>query len=290
MEKKEVQKVIETIIRYRYLQYAIIAAFLASIVCGVIGVIIVEKKLVMMSGGIAHTSYGGVGLGYLLGFEPILGAFIVSILAALGIGFIKNKSTGFSDVVIGLFWSLGMSLGILFIGLMPGYPPNVTTYLFGNILSVTTFDLLLMVGLTLIVLLTVIIFYQDWKAHLLDQEFTKILGKKTKLLENALLILIALTVVVLIRVVGIVLVIALLTAPAATSALVSKKLSLRMLFSVLFGLVYTLIGLWISYIIDVASGAVIVFVSIFSYIAIYFITSLIRKRKSLSTLKGDSRV
>jgi len=281
---------IETILSYRYLQYAIIAAFLSSIVCGLIGVIIVEKKLVMMSGGIAHTSYGGVGLGYLLGFEPILGAFIVSILAALGIGIIKNKSTGFSDVVIGLFWSLGMSLGILFIGLMPGYPPNVTTYLFGNILSVTTFDLILMIALTVIVLLTVIVFYQDWKAHLLDQEFTKILGKRTKLLENALLILIALTVVVLIRVVGIVLVIALLTAPAATSALVTKKLSLRMLYSVLFGLVYTLFGLWVSYLIDVASGAVIVFVSISSYIVIFLISSLIRKRKSFSTLKGDSKI
>ncbi|MDD3122962.1 MAG: metal ABC transporter permease [Candidatus Izemoplasmatales bacterium] len=276
---------IEAILNYRFLQYAIIAALLSSIVCGLIGVIIVEKKLVMMSGGIAHTSYGGVGLGYLLGFEPILGAFIFSILAALGIGFIKNKSTGFSDVVIGLFWSLGMSLGILFIGLMPGYPPNVTTYLFGNILSVTSFDLILMVILTVVVLLVITIFYQDWKAHLFDQEFTKILGKKTKLLENALLILIALTVVVLIRVVGIVLVIALLTAPAATASLITKKLSLRMTYSIGFGLIFSLVGLWISYVVDIASGAVIVFFSILCYVSVYLIVRMIKKRKSILSLK-----
>jgi len=276
---------IEALLHYRFLQYAIIAAFLSSIVCGLIGVIIVEKKLVMMSGGIAHTSYGGVGLGYLLGFEPILGAFIFSIIAALGIGVLKNKSTGFSDIVIGLFWSLGMGLGILFIGLMPGYPPSVTTYLFGNILSVTSFDLILMIILTIIVVLTILLFYQDWKAHLFDQEFTKILGKRTYLLENILLILIALTVVVLIRVVGIVLVIALLTAPAASSALVTKKLSQRMIYSILFSLFFTLSGLTISYFTEVASGAVIVLVSVLSYAFTYLLTYFVRIKKSKKVLK-----
>ena len=118
-----------SILNYQFIQNAIFAGILASIVCGIIGVIIVEKKLVMMSGGIAHTSYGGIGLGYLLGFEPIYGAFFVSILAALGIGYIKRNGSTRSDVIIGLFWSLGMALGILFISLMPGYPPDLSSYL-----------------------------------------------------------------------------------------------------------------------------------------------------------------
>jgi len=272
----------EVILTYRFIQYAILSAFLSSIVCGLIGVIIVEKKLVMMSGGIAHTSYGGVGLGYLLGFEPLVGAFIFSILAALGIGFIKNKSTGFSDIVIGLFWSLGMSLGILFIGLMPAYPPNVSSYLFGNILSVTTLNLWLMLILTVIVVSVILFFYQDFKSHLFDPEFNSILGKRTKVIENILLILIALTVVVLIRVVGIVLVIALLTAPAATASLFTKKLAARMGVSILFGLAYTLVGLFISYKINVASGAVIVFVSVFSYAALYLIQRFQLKRHRMT--------
>jgi len=121
------------LLQYEYLQKAVLASIFASIVCGVIGVIIIEKKLVMMSGGIAHTAYGGVGLGYMLGFEPIIGAFIFAVAAAFGIGVIKRRAGGNSDVVIGLFWSLGMALGILFIALTPGYPPDLSSYLFGSI-------------------------------------------------------------------------------------------------------------------------------------------------------------
>ena len=134
---------LESLFKYQFLQNAVAAALLASVACGIIGVLIIEKKLVMMSGGIAHTSYGGVGLGYLLGFEPLLGAFAFSILAAFGIGFLKQKGGARSDVVMGLLWSLGMALGILFIALRPGYPPDLNSYLFGNILSVTKSDLLL---------------------------------------------------------------------------------------------------------------------------------------------------
>jgi len=270
-----------SIFAYRFMQYALISAFLASMVCGVVGVIIVEKKLVMMTGGIAHTSYGGVGLGYLLGFEPILGAFLFAVAAALGIGTIKNRNSGMSDIVIALFWALGMALGIFFIGLMPGYPPTITTYLFGNILSVTTFDLILMGVLTIVVLFLIVVFFQDWKAYLFDPDFTKLSGKRVGLLENTLLILIALSVVVLIRVVGIVLVIALLTAPAAPARLVSRKLTARMGWSILFSLIYSVAGLLISTGIEIASGAVIVFFSIFSYVVVYAVVAWRKRRKAV---------
>lgn len=259
---------LRAIMEYQFLQYAIIAAFLSSIVGGLVSVVIVEKKLVMMTGGVAHTSYGGVGLGYLLGFEPILGAFFFAVIAAIGIGFIKNRLTGIKDIVIAMFWSLGMALGVLFITMKPGYPPELTSYLFGNILSVTRFDLSLMAILTVIVVLVFFIFYQDWKAHLFDQEFTKIIGKKTGLLENVLLILLAITVVVLIRVVGIILVIALLSVPAATASLLTGKLHKRIIFSMGFSLIFVLLGLIISYYTDYSSGAVIVFVAITMYIII----------------------
>lgn len=261
---------IEAILKYQFMQYAIIASVLAAIVSGLIGVIIVEKKLIMMTGGIAHTSYGGVGLGYLLGFEPLLGAFIFSIMAALGIGVINNKVTGIKDVVTAIFWSLGMSLGILFIGLMPGYPPDVTSYLFGNILSVTTFNLILILVITVIVASIIFIFYLDWQAHLFDPEFAKIRGKRTKLMENLLLILIALTVVVLIRVVGIILVIALLSIPAATASLLTKKLHNRMLLAILFGLLFMWVGIVISYFTNLSSGAIIVVFAFLVYLGVWF--------------------
>ncbi|MFA5659496.1 MAG: metal ABC transporter permease, partial [Oscillospiraceae bacterium] len=194
---------LSSLFKYQYLQNAVIAGILACIVCGIIGVIIVEKSLVMMSGGIAHTSYGGVGLGYLLGIEPIIGAFAFSLCAALGIGVIKRKGKARSETVISLFWSLGMALGILFIGLTPGYPPDLTSYLFGNILAVTKSDIMLMFSLTVVVILIITLFFNSWKAYLFDEEFSQITGIKTALLEYILLSLIAMTIVVLIKVVGI---------------------------------------------------------------------------------------
>ncbi|QNK39927.1 metal ABC transporter permease [Caproicibacter fermentans] len=273
---------IKALFEYQFLQNAFISGILASIVCGLIGVIVIEKKLVMMSGGIAHTAYGGVGLGYLMGFEPIIGAFIFSICAAIGIGYIKRKSGTSSDVIIGLFWSLGMALGILFIGFMPGYPPDLSSYLFGSILSVTKSDLYLIIILTCIVTLVVVILYNDWTAYFFDEEFASIIGIKTAFLEYLLLILIAMTVVVLIRVVGIILVLALITAPAATAGILTSNLKKRMVFSILLGSAFCFAGLWISYELNIASGASIVILSVICYFIFYMAntihTRLKRKR------------
>lgn len=260
---------IEALLKYQFLQNALFSGILASVVCGIIGVVIVEKKLVMMSGGIAHTAYGGVGLGYLMGFEPIIGAFLFSICAALGVGYIKRKGGVRSDVVIGLFWSLGMALGILFIALMPGYPPDLSSYLFGSILSVTKTNLYLMIILTFIVTLVIVILYNDWKAYLFDEEFATIIGIKTAFLEYLLLVLVAMTVVVLIRVVGIILVLALLTAPAATAGMLTSNLKNRMIYSILIGNVFCMSGLWISYELNIASGATIVILSVLCYLLTY---------------------
>jgi len=278
---------VKALFEYQFLQNALLAGILASIVCGIIGVIIVEKKLVMMSGGIAHTSYGGVGLGYLLGFEPIIGAFLFSICAALGIGYIKRKGGVRSDVIIGLFWSLGMALGILFIALMPGYPPDLSSYLFGSILSVTKSDIYLMVCLTLIVTLVIVALFNNWKAYLFDEEFASIIGIKTAFLEYLLLVLIAMTVVVLIRVVGIILVLALLTAPAATAGMLTSNLKSRMIYSVLFGSIFCIAGLWISYEMNIASGAVIVILSVICYLLSYTARLIYMKLKRKKIAKAN---
>lgn len=273
---------IHALLEYQFMQNAFMASLLASIVCGVIGVIVVEKKLVMLSGGIAHTAYGGVGLGYLLGFEPIIGAFLFSITAAVGIGAIKRKGGVQADIIIGLFWSLGMALGIVFIAMMPGYPPDLNSYLFGNILSVTQADLYLMILLTLPVLFIILSLFNVWKAYLFDEEFASIIGIKTAFLEYVLLILVAMTVVVLIRVAGIILVLALLTAPAAMASFFSKKLKNRMLLAVLFGAFFCISGLWISYELNIASGACIIIISVASYFFAYAIRAIRIKMKRKS--------
>ncbi|NLO49262.1 MAG: metal ABC transporter permease [Clostridiales bacterium] len=277
---------IDALLHYRFLQNALFACILASIVCGIIGVIIVEKKLVMMSGGIAHTSYGGVGLGYLMGFTPIIGAFIFSVCAALGIGYIKRKGGNRSDLIIALFWSLGMALGILFIAMMPGYPPDMGSYLFGSILSVTKSDLSLMICLTVIVTLVVFIFYQNWKAYLFDDEFASIIGMKTAVMEYALLVLTAMTVVVLIKVVGIILVLALLAAPAAAAAALTSNLKNRIIYSIIFGTVFCFAGLWISYELNIASGAAIVTLSVACCMILYTAKAICEKIKKRMITAG----
>ena len=129
---------IEALFSYTFIRNALMSAILASIVCGIIGTIITQKRLVSMSGGIAHASFGGIGLGYLLGIEPIIGGLIFSTLASLGISTIKRRTNTNADTLIGMFWSVGMALGILFIALTPGYPPDMTSYLFGDILTVSS--------------------------------------------------------------------------------------------------------------------------------------------------------
>ena len=264
---------------YQFVQHAVLASILASIVCGIIGVIIIEKKLVMLSGGIAHTAYGGVGLGYLLGFEPIMGAFLISLCAAVCIAWIKQKGETSSEVLIGLFWPLGMALGILFIALMPGYPPDLSSYLFGSLLSITKSNLYLIAGITFIVLLLVLSLFDYWKAYLFDDEFAKVLGIATLWLDYLLLILVAMAVVVLIRVVGIILVLALLTAPPAIAGLFTKSLGARMAASVLIGAIVCLAGLMISYTLNIPSGAAIVILSVSAYLMTYFLISMISRRK-----------
>ncbi|MBR7133579.1 MAG: metal ABC transporter permease [Clostridia bacterium] len=256
---------LNAILEYSFLQNAILAGLLSSIICGVIGVIIVEKKLLMMGGGIAHTAYGGVGLGYLLGFEPVLGAGAFSVAAALLIGFIRRKNSGYTDVIISLLWSLGMALGIAFVGLMPGYPPDINSYLFGNILSVTKGDIYIILSITAVVLFSIMAFFNDWKAFLFDSRFSEIAGLKTNFLEYFLLVTVALSVVALIRVVGIILAIALLSAPAACAGLLVKSLKNRMVVASVLSFVFCFAGLSVSYYLSIPSGAAIVFVAVLTY-------------------------
>lgn len=266
------------IFEYTYLQHAFLACLLSSIVCGIIGIIIIEKKLVMMSGGIAHTAYGGVGLGYLLNIEPIIGAFVFAVASALGIGYVKRKGGSKTDVVIGLLWSFGMACGIFFIGMRKGYAPDIDSYLFGNILSVSTLDLYLMLALSVVIAFIIIALFSHWKTYLFDEEFATVTGVNTAFLEYLLLILVAMTVVVLIRSVGIILVMALLTAPAATASLFTKKLKNRIFYAILISLLFTVSGLIISYYCNIQSGATIVFVSVISYFIVYEVHSFLKKR------------
>jgi zinc transport system permease protein len=267
-----------SIFSYQFMQNAIIASLMVSLICGVMGVMIVEKKLTMMTGGIAHTSYGGVGLGYLLGFEPLIGAFGISILAAIAIAFIKRRGKTRIDVATGLFWSFGMALGVLFISLMPGYPPDLGSYLFGNMLSITRSDLMLMASMTFLVSLSVAGLYNYWKAYMFDEEYLAVIGVKTAVFDYLFMVLVAVSTVVLIRVTGIVLVLALITAPVASAELFTRSLKTRIAFSIISSAAFCLTGLLISVWLDISAGSSIVVVAVLSYAIMYFIAASVLKR------------
>ena len=243
------------------MQNALIAGLLASVACGIIGVYVVVKRVVFISGGIAHASFGGIGLGYLLGINPVLGAVFFTITSALGIGLVTKRTKLPEDTAIGILWAMGMALGIIFINLAPGYAPDLFSYLFGNILTVPAFDLTLMLILDAVIITVVLLLYKEFLLLSFDEEFSTVVGVPTERLYLLLLCLIALTVVVLIRVVGIILVIALLTIPAALARQFTHNLKKMMLLSILAGIVFTFSGLWLSYLLDLASGATIILVS-----------------------------
>jgi len=266
---------IEAILNYQFMQNALLTAIMASVVCGIIGTIVVEKKLVMMSGGIAHTAFGGIGLGYWLGFEPILGALIFSAGSSVLITTIKRKTNTNTDTLIGILWSTGMALGILFIYLSPGYPPDMASYLFGDILTVTRFDMVIILGLVLFTVFVIVAFFSRWLSYLFDDEFSYVIGMNTCFMDYFMFLLIALSIVVLIRVVGIILVIALLTTPTAIAKRFTYNLKKLMILSSLIGMAISLTGLWLSFYLNIPSGAMIILL----LTASFFLSALKKKRK-----------
>ncbi len=248
-------------LQFEFMQNALLAGLLASVACGIVGVFVVIKRVVFISGGIAHASFGGIGLGYLAGINPVLGAMAFTIISALGIGLVTRKTRLPEDTAIGILWAMGMALGIIFIGLAPGYAPDLFSYLFGNILTVPDFDLLLMAALDGVIILLVMLLYRELLYLSFDEEFSAVSGMPTGALYLLLLCLVALTVVVLIRVVGIILVIALLTIPATLARQFTHNLKKMMLLAILAGFILTFSGLWLSYLLDLASGATIILVS-----------------------------
>ncbi len=243
---------------YPLLKYQILVAVLASVAAGIIGTFVVVKRISMISGGIAHTVLGGMGLAAFLGIAPMLGAVVAAVLAAVLIGLVSLKAGEYEDRLISAMWSVGMAVGVVFIHLTPGYATNLLSYLFGNILLVSKNDVLLMLALDAVIILCVTALFKALTAVCFDEEQARLKGLPVELLYLALLVLTALCVVMLVRVVGIVMVIALLTLPAAISGQWTHSLRSMMAAAVVCSLFFTLAGLAIAYPTNLPAGATIV--------------------------------
>ncbi len=266
-------------LEYEFIRNALIAALLSSVACGIIGTFVVVKKIGSISGGIAHTAFGGIGIAYFLGISPLAGVIPFSIASAIAIGLLNRRSKVAEDTAIGAFWALGMATGIIFIGLTPGYAPNLFSYLFGNILTVPSFDLWMILLFDIFIAVVVILFYKEFLAICFDEEYAEVSGLKTTQLYLLLLCLIAIAVVVMMRVVGIVMVIALLSIPAAIAKSFSRSLPVMMLLSIMFCAVFCVIGIWISFLLDIASGAAIIIVACIAFMLLQLVTAIIAAMK-----------
>jgi len=253
-------------LQYEFMRNALMAGVLVSITCGIIGTFVVTNRIVFLSGGIAHAAYGGIGLGYFFKFNPVLGAIIFSLASALGMGIVHRKTRQRADTIIGVMWAIGMALGIIFVDLTKGYKADLMSYLFGSILAVPSSDLLIMLALDIVIILLVMLFYKELLAVSFDETFAAVSGVPVDAIYLMLVAMIALTVVMMMRVVGLIMVIALLTMPAAISGMLVKDMRKMMVLAIILGILFTTTGLWLSYSLNLTSGATIILVSGAAYL------------------------
>jgi zinc transport system permease protein len=263
-------------LQFEFIQHALIAGILVSFAAGIIGSLIVVNRMVFLAGGIAHASYGGIGLAVYFGLPIFLGASLFAVSAALLIATLTLHKRHRIDTFIGLIWAVGMAIGVIFIDLTPGYNVDMMSYLFGSILAVSSDDIYFMSALLFVILFVMTFWYRDILAVSYDSEYASLSGINVKLFYTLILVLSALTVVIAIKVVGLILVIALLTIPIYISAKLASSLASMMIISGLLSSIFTLIGLYISYNYDITSGASIILTSAISlliYLAIEKIKS-----------------
>ncbi len=263
------------LLSYHFMQRALLAGTLIGIVCAIIGTYVVLKGLSFIGAGIAHASFGGVALGFFLKVNPVLTAVVFCLGTAWGIGLVSRKGGVREDTAVGVFFASTMALGILIIGLMQGYNVDLFGYLFGSILAVSSDDVWITLCLSAIVLLLVLAFFKELLFVSFDAEMAAVTGVPAARIYFLLITLMAITVVLSIKVVGIVLVSALLVTPAAAAYQLTEKFHRMMLYSVLIGIVSTVGGLLLSYALDTASGATIVLLSTL----IFFVAALVSPRR-----------
>jgi zinc transport system permease protein len=248
-------------LQFEFMQHALLSGILVSFAAGIIGSLIVVNRMVFLAGGIAHTSYGGIGLAVYFGLPIFLGASLFAVAAALLIAVLTLKKRHRMDTFIGLIWAVGMAIGVIFVDLTPGYNVDLMSYLFGSILAVSTQDLYFMAALLTFILFVVIVKYRDILAVSYDSEYASLRGVNVKFYYTLILVLSALTVVIAIKVVGLILVIAMLTIPVYIAEKLSNNLFTMMFLSGGIATVFTILGLWMSYTYDLSSGASIIIIS-----------------------------
>lgn len=247
------------ILGYQFFRHALWASALTAIVCGIIGAYIVVRRIVFVSGGITHASFGGLGLGVYLGINPILSAGVAATLSALVVGGLsRGRGAMREDSAIAAVWSVGMALGVIFLMLTPGYTTSLSSYLFGNILLVGRADLVMLGACALLLVGVFARWYRPILYSMFDPDFAETRGMRAGLCNTLMLVLVAISLVLSIRLVGIMLLMSLLSLPQSIASLLTADFRRLMLYSVLISMGASVVGLYLSYLLSLPTGAVII--------------------------------
>lgn len=248
-------------LQYEFFRNALLAGLFASIICGLLGTLIVVNRLVFLSGGIAHAAYGGIGLAAFAGLPYMAGATLFALASGFLMATVSLKAKQRADTIIGVMWALGMAIGIILLDLTPGYHVDLMSYLFGSILSVPKSEVITMALLSLVIVIFILYYYRDLLTMSYDEEFAEVHGVPVRMLYFLLIGMVSLTVVLLAQVVGLILIIALLTIPQYIAEKFTRSLASMMVVATILGVLFITAGLWFSYSLDVTSGAAIIVVS-----------------------------
>lgn len=251
---------------------ATLACLFAGLACGIVGTYIVCRRQVFLSGGITHASFGGIGMAYYFGADPVLGALVFAVLSALGIETFASGRDVREDSAIGILWSVGMAIGVIFIYLTPGYAPNLMSFLFGNILSVTSGNIMWMAVVDIVILIIFTVFYRPIMYTAFDRSYSASQNMPVRFIGYVMAALTAVTIVISIRVVGIVLLISLLTVPAVAANMLAKRMGRIMVIASAMAALNAFIGLYVSYKTNIPSGASTIFALCLTLIIVKLLT------------------
>ncbi len=271
-----------SIFQYEFIIKGLLGAVFASITAGLVGTYIVCRRMVFLSGGITHASFGGIGIGYFLGINPVLGAALFGILSALGVEYLSVRQKIREDSAIGILWAFGMATGIIFIYLTPGYSPNLIGYLFGSILTVTNADIIALGIMSVLLIIYFSVFYRTMLYISYDESFARTYSSYVNTFKYITTSLVALTIVLNIRMAGVVLVLSLLTIPPNIAMIFTRVYSRIIIWSILSGFIGTAAGYIISYYLGIPVGATIIFTLVILWVMSKFFSFIIKGGKQLA--------
>ena len=273
------------ILRYEYLANALLAAIFAGITCGIVGTYIVSRRMVFLCGGITHSSFGGLGIAFYLGINPILGALIFAILSAIGVEWASDKGRMREDSAIGIVWSIGMAIGALFMSITPGYTSgDLASYMFGSIITVTQQDIILLGVITAICVIGAIVLCRQIMFVAFDRSFSASQGIATRIVSYTMSIIVAITIVMAIRIMGIVLLLSLFTIPVVTANSLTKSYAAITFWASVIGVTGAVVGLILSYNCEVPPGVSIIFTLTIALIGAKLLS--LRSKKKPNAIKN----